>query len=315
MTTTYSETDIINIRNTGFDFTLPQETISIISSISEQVGAPSYIKTPIFPKSKTGGKKKHVSNAPYVSTLYNTEGIDKTINHIRAQLNKLSTNNYEVVTSIISENIQLILDNQATKEELIKVTNFVLDTATNNAFYSEMYANLYCDLTQRFPLFETIFEETFVKYLDMYDNITSFSDNDDYDAFCNQNQVNSERRAFTTFIVNLCIKGKITNERLFDLCWKLQTSFDVSILEEGNKPLCDELCENIFIIMTKGYECLKTQNKYASLNGKMTIVKNTNIKDVKSLTSKSKFKYYDMFDYVEKLKKEANDKKEQAVQE
>uniref|UniRef100_A0A6C0EHJ4 MIF4G domain-containing protein n=1 Tax=viral metagenome TaxID=1070528 RepID=A0A6C0EHJ4_9ZZZZ len=303
MTTIYSETDINAIRTNGFDLTLSQETIDIIASISDQVGAPSYIKTPIFPKSKTN-KKKHISNAPYVSSIINNaEGVDKTISHIRAQLNKLSTTNYDNVRDIISENIQLLLDNEATKEELIKVTNFVLETASNNAFYSELYANLYSDLTERFPLFETLFEETFNKYLEMYDNITSFSDNDDYDAFCNQNIINCTRRAFTTFIVNLCIKGKITNVRLFDLCWKLQTYFDASILEENNKPLCDELCENIFIIMTKGYSCLKTQNKYASLNGKMTIVKNTNVNDVKSLTTKSKFRYYDMFDYVEKVEK------------
>jgi len=311
MTSIYSEADIITIRNNGFDFTLPEETIDTISKISDQVGAPSYIKTPIFPKSRTN-KKNNVSNAPYVSSIFNnTEGVDKTISHIRAQLNKLSNTNYDNVADIISENIQLLLDNDTSKDELIKVANFVLETASNNAFYSEIYVELYCDLTKRFPLFETLFEESFKKYLEMYDNITSYSDNDDYDAFCNQNLINSTRRAFTTFIVNLCIKRKITNDRLFDLCWKLQISFDASILEEGNKPLCDELCENIFIIMTKGYNCLKTQNKYASLNGKMTIVKNTNAKDVKSLTSKSKFKYYDMFDFVEKLEKETKDKNEE----
>lgn len=309
MTSIYSEADIITIRNNGFDLTLPQETIDIISIISDQVGAPSYIKTPIFPKSKSA-KKKNVSNAPYVSSIINnTEGVDKTISHIRAQLNKLSSNNYDNVADIISENIQLLLDNNTSKDELIKVANFVLETASNNAFYSEIYVDLYCDLTKRFPLFETLFEESFNKYLEMYDNITSFSDDGDYDAFCNQNLINSTRRAFTTFIVNLCIKGKITNERLFDLCWKLQMSFDASILEEGTKPLCDELCENIFIIMTKGYHCLKTQNKYASLNGKMTIVKNTNVKDVKSLTTKSKFRYYDMFDYVEKIGEKTTEEK------
>ena len=164
MTTIYSETDINAIRTNGFDLTLSQETIDIIASISDQVGAPSYIKTPIFPKSKTN-KKKHISNAPYVSSIINNaEGVDKTISHIRAQLNKLSTTNYDNVRDIISENIQLLLDNEATKEELIKVTNFVLETASNNAFYSELYANLYSDLTERFPLFETLFEETFNKY-------------------------------------------------------------------------------------------------------------------------------------------------------
>lgn len=308
MTTIYSETDIHDIREKGFDITLPDEVIDIISKISEQVGAPSYIKTPIFPKSKSS-KRKPVSNVPYVSAVFaKSEGVDKTISYIRAQLNKLSSNNYQAVSDVIIENIQLLLDNEATKEELIKVANFVLETASNNAFYSEIYATLYCDLIERFPLFETLFVETFDNYLTLYDNITSISDGEDYDAFCTQNQINSERRAFTTFIVNLTIKNKISQTRLFDLCWKLQTTFDASILEEGNIPLCEELCENIFIMMTLGYECLKTQSKYASLNGKMTIVKNTKPSEVKSLTSRTKFKYYDMFDYVEKKEKEKANK-------
>ena len=56
--------------------------------------------------------------------------------------------------------------------------------------------------------------------------------------------------------------------------------------------------------MTEGYPCLKDEDRYASLNGKMTIIKNTKVKDVKSLTSKSLFKYYDMIDYIAKLEKE-----------
>ena len=43
MTTIYSETDIHDIREKGFDITLPDEVLDIISKISEQVGAPSYI--------------------------------------------------------------------------------------------------------------------------------------------------------------------------------------------------------------------------------------------------------------------------------
>ena len=42
--------DFQNIKNEGFNFELPEETINIIKKISELVGDASYIKTPIFKK-------------------------------------------------------------------------------------------------------------------------------------------------------------------------------------------------------------------------------------------------------------------------
>ena len=50
MTQVYTETEIINIQEEGFNFTLPKSCIDIIAKISEEVGAPSYVRTPTFPK-------------------------------------------------------------------------------------------------------------------------------------------------------------------------------------------------------------------------------------------------------------------------
>jgi hypothetical protein len=200
-----------------------------------------------------------------------------------------------------------MIDNEVSNENLVKVVNLVFDVASSNKFYSSIYAQLYKELIDRFPIFEKIFQDSFKNYLTRYDNIGCVTEKDDYEEFCMQNQQNTQRRAFTSFIVNLCKKNIISNKELFDLCWKLQCTFDTSILKEDHKPLCEELCENIFIIMTEGYECLKNEDRYASLNGKMTIIKNTKVKDVKSLSSRSLFKYYDMIDYVEKIE---NEKKE-----
>ena len=57
---TYLLTDFNKIRDDGFNITLPQSTIDIITKISEQVGAIGYIKTPAF--SKKSKKKSNSSN-------------------------------------------------------------------------------------------------------------------------------------------------------------------------------------------------------------------------------------------------------------
>lgn len=49
-TQTYSYNDIQTIKENGFAYELPEYTLMVINKISKQVGAPTYIKTPIFKK-------------------------------------------------------------------------------------------------------------------------------------------------------------------------------------------------------------------------------------------------------------------------
>ena len=46
----YTLDDFKNIRFNGFDFVLPEDTITLISNLSLEVGSPTYVKTPIFQK-------------------------------------------------------------------------------------------------------------------------------------------------------------------------------------------------------------------------------------------------------------------------
>jgi hypothetical protein len=46
----YDLQDFTNITFDGFNLTLPEETIQIISNLSLEVGSPTYVKTPIFRK-------------------------------------------------------------------------------------------------------------------------------------------------------------------------------------------------------------------------------------------------------------------------
>jgi hypothetical protein len=46
----YQLKDFTDITFDGFNFSLPEETIQMISSLSLEVGSPTYIKTPVFRK-------------------------------------------------------------------------------------------------------------------------------------------------------------------------------------------------------------------------------------------------------------------------
>ena len=54
----YDLGDFEKIINQGFVCGLPEETIDIISLLAEEVGAPSYVKTPVFEKREVYRKKK-----------------------------------------------------------------------------------------------------------------------------------------------------------------------------------------------------------------------------------------------------------------
>jgi hypothetical protein len=119
----YTIVDYEEITNAGFICNLSQETLNIISKLSEQVGAPTYIKTPIFLKKDVkgaglgmglglgvsggpGGYKKmkprtneitdddwEAIRAFQTTQKHISEGIEKHMDNIRGFLNKITDKN------------------------------------------------------------------------------------------------------------------------------------------------------------------------------------------------------------------------------
>ena len=153
MTTTkqYTLQDFNTIIWGGFSSDLKDSgVIELISSLADKVGAPSYIKTPIFPKrekqekmetnkfdakqnnlaaassSNVGGNNiRRARNKPSQITdddwnmirtfqkteLRKAEGIEKRIDTIRSLLNKLTEATYDVVKNEIFDEVKEIIDN------------------------------------------------------------------------------------------------------------------------------------------------------------------------------------------------------------
>ena len=194
----YNLSDVENILKNGFDYQLPEETYKIIQSISEKVGAPSYNKTPNFRKrdfnrNLSGKKKKsksfEISAADWESIrdfktteIKKKEGVDQHIDKIRRALNKMTDDSYDSTLSdvlqtleeVINENglgeKDIVKDKDETEEYgdkiLLKISTTIFDIASQNKFYSALYANLYSELTKRFDVMQDIFMRSYSTFVE-----------------------------------------------------------------------------------------------------------------------------------------------------
>ena len=99
------------------------------------------------------------------------------------------------------------------------------------------------------------------------------------------------------FIVNLMKKEIITNKQVFDILISLQDVIDNDITNENEKVKIEELCENIFLIYTNGYDEIKKLSHFDDLIKRINNITSLDIKQNKGLGNKVKFKYMDMIEF------------------
>ena len=315
----------------GFDYSLPEKTMKIISEIALQVGAPDYVRTPVFQKRenpmkseqqvaqkesfkrKKGNKATEIVNdedwdvirtsaQAFQSTkLEENVGISAQIDIIRTYLNKLTDKNYtdmlnkiiEVIDKFIAENIQ--------PEEMIRVSTIVFDIASNNRFYSKIYADLYSDLSSKYAFLLTMIEENLSKFADLFNCIEYVDSNVNYDKFCENNKKNEKRKSLSAFYINLMSNGVIPQKTVMIITRNLLAQIYQFISQEDKKNEVDELTENVAILYKKELYENDDGDEYSQIEG-YTIdeviekIAKSKVKDYKSLTNKSLFKFMDMID-------------------
>jgi hypothetical protein len=199
--TQYTKDDFTKILNAGFSYNLDAETMKIIQSIADQVGAPEYIRTPKFEKreyNNSGGYNAHMGGAhggahmggarkPYkervqeitdadwesirqfqATIIAKKQGIEASIDQIRKHLNKMTTKTYETLKEQIINEIKSItadnnVDSPELLEELNKIGESLFTIASGNSFYSKLYAALYKDLMEVFDTNGHTFMEVIFK--------------------------------------------------------------------------------------------------------------------------------------------------------
>jgi len=303
----YTLKDFTDITFDGFDFNLPEETVTLISELALEVGSPSYIKTPVFQKRENplkastgtgmgGGmgmgmgtgilqKKRRgnkgmevVNDADWESlrTFQTTKieqkaGLDAQIDLIRSNLNKISDKSYIDIRNKIIDILDQLVSESTSTEDMMRVSTTIFDIASTNRFFSKLYADLYSDLINNYDIMKEIFTNCFDSFMELFNNIEYVDADKDYDQFCKINKDNEKRKALSAFFVNLMKNGIICVGDLRNLLCKLMRQVEDFIHQEDKKNIVDELTENIALLYSKTLFTEETNEPEYMINGESVL--------------------------------------------
>ena len=322
----YTLNDFNNIIFNGFNYELPAETIRVISELALEVGSPDYVKTPIFQKrenpmksdvlassnpnfKKKRGKNMEINDGDWeaLRTFQSTkieerDGINGEIDNIRSELNKITDKNFMDKRDKIMDIIGVIINN-STPEDVKRVSMAIFEIASTNRFYSKMYADLYSDIITSYEIMKGVFEESLSNFSELFNVIEYVDPSVDYDKFCKINKDNEKRKALGVFFINLSMNGIIPNTKIISITRNLLAQIYTFISQENKKNEVDELTENIALLFKKELygDDDDDDAEYELIEG-FTIteiiekIAHSKVKDYKSLTNKTVFKFMDMID-------------------
>jgi hypothetical protein len=164
-----------------------------------------------------------------------------------------------------------------------------------------MYADLYTEIIRNFDIMKGSFEESLSRFSELFNTIEYVDPNVDYDKFCKVNKDNEKRKALGAFFINLSINGVIPTITIINITRNLLSQIYKYISQENKKNEVDELTENVALFYKKEFYENEDDYEYDLIEGyKITdiIVRiaHSKVKDYKSLTNKTVFKFMDMID-------------------
>jgi hypothetical protein len=297
----YSLSDFEKIRENGFDLTINNKTMEMISFLSLNVGCSNYSKSPIFKKnllaSRGGGiNQKWAKPEPFKATkIEQKEGIQVNIDLIRSSMNKITDKNYIDLRNKIVEILEDLIKNDISKEEMTRIASFLFEIASNNRFYSKIYADLYSDLSLKYSEIQNAFQISLTKFMLLFDKIEYVDPSINYDKFCMINKENEKRKALSNFFLNLMYNGIIQKEVILNLIETLLQQIDkfIHLSEKVNEV--DEIIENISILFKEDMFSITSilVNNMTIYDYIRNLAKSKN-KTYPSLTNKSIFKCMDI---------------------
>lgn len=297
----YNVPQINDIRDNGFIFELSENSLEVINTISEIVGAASYIRTPIFPKKDRKGNKPRdmVPDPNFKPTVFIKEKNNTIL--IRSFLNKLTDKNFDTIYEEIDKIIKDIVE-QNNLKELNEISDFIFLTAGTNRAFSKVYAKMYNQLIQEYNIFQTILNSHLDKHLGLFETVEVVSSTEDYNKFCDVNRVNEERRSISLFISNLYNNNTIEYNIIYNIISLLHQNIEDNIINEDKSGLVLENAENASILIINSLSKLKLTDNWSTILDYITQMTTRKMKDFKSLPSKSIFKYMDINDQIKRFR-------------
>ena len=285
---------------------LNDDIIKIINNISEEVGAPTYQKTPIFQNKERKKKSKltpedweELRNYKATELMKNEEGEEADMDFIRSNLNKLSKKTYDDLLPLIKDKISVMHKNN--EEILKKIGKIVLSIGSVNTFVGDLFCNLYENLIDTYgEVMKEMLMEYWEEYIESFDNIEVVDSDKNYDLFCQNNKKNEDRRSTSKFFINLAKReNHFDVTKVSDIIKEFIDLLSTTIGEENKLFMVEEVTENLYILMYDNIDFLKKKinhEDWDKINDLFSTMTYFNAKDYPSLSQKVLFRIMDIYD-------------------
>lgn len=230
-------------------------------------------------------------------------GVDAYINQIKSYINKLTDKTFIDMKDNICKVIETMMAENHSQEDINKLGTTIFEIASNNRFYSKLYADLYSNLITSYVFLKPSLDANFSSYRKVFDNIEYIQPEVNYDKYCEINKANDKRKAVSQFFVNMAINGLIDKLEIVRILKELLEKVLILIEEENKKNEVDEIIENVAIL----YNSSIIENNDQLEDDEYTIddetvhdvirnLANADVKEYKSLTKKTTFKLMDLIE-------------------
>ena len=304
---TYSIEQFTDIASNLNKHVLPEDVLSVYDKLLKELNINTRIveheqKDKRYKRPKNN--KQELLTSGKVVEFKQKETVEKTdyekiMVNIRGSLNKLSSKNYDTQTDLLKSYLDEIsaLDDES---YLMECSSYLFDVASKNKFYSEMYANLYIELSNIYPIFEERKEQFMVDCTDSLDTIIYVDESQDYEGFCKNNKQNDIRRSMNTFLINLYKKKQCNIQCVLKMITAILDKIDEKKTTASETYIIEELTENLFIFISELIGELKEHTSWDITLANITDYTKCKVSDYPGLTTRIKFKFMDMMDIVKK---------------
>ena len=279
MTTIYNLRDFSDIKYRNKCF-LSEEEMKNINDIADILNI--YINPPSSEKRSDDFKPTPIKQK------------NENPDNIRKYLNKITEKNYNKYQEMIINNIKNIKN----ETELQTIGRLIFTIASSNSFNSSVYAKLCKNIITSCGIMKINIENNFEQFIDLFDEIQYSDPNVDYEKFCENNKQNSLRRSLCTFYINLMKEEVLDIEKIKTLLFKLIDKFNDTVKSEKNGFICEEIVENLFILIIEGKDILKNTDNWNNICEFINNTKSLQVVNNPSFTNKIKFKLMDIYDII-----------------
>lgn len=228
------------------------------------------------------------------------------INNIRLNMNKLSVKNYDRQYEKIKCSLSKL---KSDAKERGECAIMLFELASENLFFSELYADLYYKLYMELDFLREPLNNSLSTFISSYQNIENMSQAENYDMFCSIIKNNTKRIALLTFIIYLMKLNTLRGEGIcgrgdviMELSLYLVKNID-GLLSTNKSDQIEQLAENLLVIIRLNGLHVLSRADGRIVQDHIDKISNARPNDFEGLTFKTIFKYKDMKDIIKKDKK------------